>query len=206
MQSVSETPPDPLPDSSAEISSSPYALETVTHLSADQLERLTGIFKDIGVDEWLEQNPLNRLELSKEVLDDGVAVNGIYSFTNKTIQVATARDKREYGRAFEWQRVYSVSSTAQTPFEAIQRTLVHELGHHVHNVLRRLNEPQFVQTQRANFLQAGTVYGKRNPLEYFAECFALYVYFPDPLERKDPSGYVMLEKALHRVGLEVTQP
>jgi hypothetical protein len=203
---VSESPPETPLDSAFEIPSSPYALETVTHLNQDQLERLTGIFKDIGVDGWLERNPLSRLELSKEVLDDGVAVNGIYSFVNQTIRVATARDKREYGRTFEWQRVYSVSSTAQTPFEAIQRTLVHELGHHVHNLLRRLNEPQFVETQRVNFLQAGTVYGKRNPLEYFAECFALYVYFPDPLERKDPSGYVMLEKALHRVGLEVTRP
>jgi hypothetical protein len=195
---------DSTPDQAAEIPQTPYAREIETHVGQDRIDRLTHIFKEIGVAEWLERHPLSRLELTQQVFTDaGNAANGIYSFILQKMQVATTRDVSEIRKVFEWQRVYSVSSTAQTPTEAIQRTLVHELGHHIHNMLQLRFLNVFKQTLAVNYLAGGTLYAQYNKQEYFAESFALYVFFQGELLQRDPEGHAMIELALNQLGLEV---
>jgi hypothetical protein len=196
---------DFVPESAPEIPRTPYANEIATHLGQDHIDRLTDVFAEIGVADWLERHPFSRLEIMHQVWDEGVAVNGVYFFQDRLLKIATTRAKSEYGQRFEWQRVYSVSSTAETQIEATQMTLVHELGHHIHNILAGLDEQHFLETTRTVFLRGGTTYSKQNPLEYFAESFALYSYFPTELLVKDVDGYVMIEGVLERIGLEVKQ-
>jgi len=193
-----------LPHVVAEVPRTSYAGEIVTHLNQDHIDRLSGVFDDIGAAQWLEKNPFGRLELTKEVLDDdGSLVNGLYDFRDATVQVTTKRDKAEYRKTFEWQRVYSVSSTGRTQAEAVQKTLVHELGHHIHGVLKRTDPDFYEQTRRAVLLAGGTQYAQGNFYEYFAESFALYTYQRPALLERDPRGHAMIEMALKRVGMEV---
>jgi hypothetical protein len=195
---------DLIPDDAAEIPHTPYADEILTHVGQDHVDRLTRVFEDMGVAQWLKEHPLTRLELTHKVLDlQDVEVNGMYSFKFQTVQVATMRSTDEYHKVFDWQRVHSVSSTGDSPTETVRRTLVHELGHHVHNILRHTDLETFEKTLIVNFLAGGTLYAQSSAYEYFAESFALYVFFRQDLRDRDPRGYAMMEMALFRVGLEV---
>jgi hypothetical protein len=82
-------------------------------------------------------------------------------------------------------------------------TLVHELGHHIHNILEQVDIEMYLSTMRANRLAGGTLYAQKSRREYFAESFALYVYQHEALLGRDPSGYGMIESALKRLELEV---
>lgn len=196
---------DFVPDNAAEIPSTPYTKQIATHLGQDHIDRLTQIFVDIGVAQWLEQYPFSRLELTQNVIYDNRLASGVYSYKTGILKIATTRAKSEYGYPFRWQSIYSVSSTGETQFQATQRTLVHELGHHLHAILARMDMEFFMETTRAVILRGGTTYSKNNQLEYFAETFALYVFYPTELLVKDGFGYGMIESALERVGLEVKQ-
>jgi hypothetical protein len=197
---------DNLSEYAAEIPSTPYARVLETHAGQDYIDRLTRIFEDIGAAQWLERNPLSCLELTQTVLDEfKEEVNGMYSFKSSAMQVATTRSKSEYGQLFEWGSVYSVSSTGELPIDAVQRTLIHELGHHIHKVLLELNPELFDRTVKVAAILGGTRYAKTHWREYFAENFALYVFYPTELLVKDEAGYGMMEQALSAVGLEVKQ-
>jgi hypothetical protein len=196
---------DFVPESAAEIPSTPYAKQITTHLGQDHIDRLTQIFVDMGAAPWLEQYPFSRLELAHNVFYDGRLASGVYSYKTGILQIATTRAKSEYGYAFQWQNIYSVSSAGETQFQATQRTLVHELGHHLHAVLAHMDMELFRETTRAVILRGGTTYSRDNHLEYFAETFALYTFYPTELLVKDMDGYGMIELALERVGLEVKQ-
>jgi hypothetical protein len=197
---------DFVPDSAAEIPSTPYAKQIATHLGQDHIDRLTQIFVDIGVAQWLEQYPFSRLELTRTVFDhQRQAVNGLYSFKSTVLQIATQRSKNEFGKVFEWGRVHSVSSTGELQRDAVQRTLIHELGHHIHKVLLDEHPELFDITAKMLPIFGGTAYAKSSWREYFPETFALYVFFGNELALKDPAGYGIMEQVLKAVGLEVKQ-
>jgi hypothetical protein len=199
-------PDDALPNNAAEMPHTPYAPILETHLGQDHIDRIVQIFEEIGVTQWLEQNPLSQLHFTREVFSDfNTSVNGMYSFLTATLHVATQRDRATYGKTFEWGAVHSVSTTGVLQIDAVQRTLVHELGHHIHATLGKVDLESFNKTMRAVFLRGGTTYSKRDNIEYFAESFALYVFYPTELLVKDVDGYGMIEKALGVVGLEVEQ-
>jgi hypothetical protein len=177
---VSDLLPDPIsnPDVVAEVRSTPYARELVTHWNQDHIDRVIQVVENMGAADWLKANPLTRLEFEREVVLDGISMNGVYSFTDRVLQIATSRDRDlgEFGKDFIWNQVHSVSVTGQTPTESIQRTLVHELGHHVHNILGEVDLAEFNKTIRVNWLRGGTVYARTSYQEYFAETFAMYVF------------------------------
>ncbi len=197
---------DSLPDQAAEVTRTPFAAEVVTHLSQDHIDRLTRVFAEIGVSGWLERHPLRRLELMPEVLSDAIPVNGLYKFTEQVMQVATFRNKGDFGKPFVWQSIFSVSSVGESPLEANRRTLVHELGHHIHGRLFEADVEGWRQTVGALLLRGGSVISRRNAFEYFAETFALLVYHRAALENHDPEGYGMIQKALGVLHLEVKTP
>jgi hypothetical protein len=113
---------DFIPERAAEIPQTPYANELATHLGQDHIDRLTEVFVEIGVADWLERHPFSRLELRATIFHNRQPVNGLYWFDSRLVQISSTRDPREYHQQFVWQNVYSVSSTAQTQTEAIQKT------------------------------------------------------------------------------------
>jgi hypothetical protein len=65
------------------------------------------------------------------------------------------------------------------------------------------NRTAFGKTLHVHFLAGGTLYAQYNEYEYFAESFALYVFFQDALLQRDPVGHAMIETALSHLGLGV---
>lgn len=96
--------PKPIPnevtDTVAEMRSTPYARALVTHWNQNHIDRVTQVINDIGAAKWLKVNPFTKLEFTEELLLDGVRVNGTYSFDTQVVQVATTRDREDFGKDF----------------------------------------------------------------------------------------------------------
>lgn len=96
-----------------------------------------------------------------------------------------------------------MSSTAKTPLEANRITLVHELRHHMHGILRGADLEQWRSTVTGVLLEGPTSISRKNFLEYFAESFVLYIYNQQELFMRDLKGHDMMKKALQTVILGV---
>ena len=111
------------------------------------------------------------------------------------------RPPDSYGKEFHPPVLKSVSEAGRTLSEAMQRTLYHELGHHVLDAAG----PE-ARTQVTRLFRSGRAFpiseraGKR-AVEYFSESFAAY-RFEDCFADKDPEGYHMVEAVLRLVGKE----
>ena len=118
---------------------------------------------------------------------------------------------------------WSTSSLGKDGRDARKRTLVHELGHHVHlhdrfvklrsgkdlstsefrkvdGVIREAYK-KLIQN-RVMPKQLVTRYSATNAEEYFAESFALHTYDPELLKTKDPVGYDMVVQVRKMRGID----
>jgi hypothetical protein len=104
-----------------------------------------------------------------------------------------------------WGRTFALSGVAKTAFEAVQKTLVHELGHHLHQKLSEVDFFRFQLTFKVIRSNAASVYAKTrfNPEEYFAETFVAWVFHRTDLIIFDELGYAMMQTALQVIGVEV---
>jgi SPP1 gp7 family putative phage head morphogenesis protein len=96
---------------------------------------------------------------------------------------------------------YSISARGTDLADAMERTAVHELAHHVREFIGgRLRE-----RVRGAFAEAVaerreiTPYASETFEEYFAECFAAYLYHHDELRERDRGGYDLIEEVLEKV-------
>jgi|HubBroStandDraft_2_1064218.scaffolds.fasta_scaffold00255_16 hypothetical protein len=136
--------------------------------------------------------------------------------------------KKKAARATEpGEHVWSISSLASSPEEMQQRTMVHELGHHVH-----LSSSSPLQKKLDNEIKKGfrervhidpssitdkdpdgrveTVpgkwipsrYSRKNYKEWFTECHAAYVYHPETLKARDPQAFDLIRRVRKHRGME----
>lgn len=146
---------------------------------------------------YLEKSPLN------EVFFGGSRVrrvNGAYWRYSAQLGLNTRRAFKT-GDAFEPGKSWSVSMSGTDRVDAMRRTFVHELGHHLH-----FTSGQDVDTLiRLAFKDAEskkiTRYAGSNYKEYFAESFAAYTFHRGELREFDPVGYRMVQNVLKEVGV-----
>ena len=95
----------------------------------------------------------------------------------------------------------TVSALGRDLTDAMSRSLVHEIGHHVEHS----TGPFIIDAVRAAARQGAlypiTLRARYSAFEYFSECFAAYQFENDALYHKDPVGYTVIEDILRRVGL-----
>ena len=145
----------------------------------------------------LQAVPLSDLTFKKRVSYRGKHPNGLYSPFHRGIEVTTERTPGTWGEPFKPGSSWSVSYSGATREEAVERTFVHELGHHLHLTAGM----DVVGVERAvhdGFLQRKpiTEYAGQDHAEYFAESFAAYRYHPNELRTHDPAGFAMVERVL----------
>jgi hypothetical protein len=189
----------------SENQNTPYANTLVTELLPDEVAQITAVFDQIGVSHFLEQNPFLALEFLPNVVLDGREVNGWYDYKQRSSAISLSKEQDDFGQPLNWGQVGSVSTVAKSVPDAIQRTLVHELGHHVHRTLGAIDSGQFGTTLRMVRTNAVSNYAKIDALEYFAESFSAYVFHRTELIFYDEFGYGMIERALKCLGLEVIE-
>ncbi len=186
---------------------SPHALQLKYTASSEQIKALLLIFDQIGIGHWLSENPFSSLEFRDTVVLNQYGVNGWYSYKDRNAQIALTRDKTSFGAALDWGQIQSVSTVSNSPFEAIGKTMVHELGHHLHNKLL-LDFPElFGVTMRMIRSDAISNYAKspRRPEEYFAESFAAWVFHRTDFVIFDQQGYATMNKSLDTLGITVKE-
>lgn len=156
-----------------------------------------------GLEEFERAHPLKRFEVldfsttHEEGIDREAA--GQYFEVASELFVSSSRTADAIGQPAS--TAYSISARGATLAEAMERTAVHELAHHVRQFIGAE-----LRTRMVALYQAATEYGftitpyaAEHEEEYFAECFAAYVYHPDELRDRDPDGYDLIEAVLQKI-------
>ncbi len=188
---------------------SPFANQIESGLRDDEVNAILEIFNRIGMRDWLQNNPFQKLKIEPYIFlwlgEKRIEVHGVYDFETKKASVATIRDSDSYAQALIWGKTDKLNHTGRTALEAVQFTALHELGHHVHGFLRDSNGLEFGSTQKLPRTNAVSNYAKSVYTEYFAETFVAWILYRTELFVNDFLGYGMMLRALDALGIEVTE-
>jgi hypothetical protein len=176
-------------------------------LDDSQTQAILEIFNKIGVNQWLAQNPFKKLALVEQSFIENAEVSGWYGYNTREAEISVIKNINQSGQQLDWGKVDKLSHTARTVLEAVQFTIIHELGHHVHNAYRQVNPLGFRQSMMAIRSNAVSNYAKLRdrPAEYFAETFVAWVLYRIELSVHDELGYAMIERALQALEIEVNE-
>ncbi len=185
-----------------------FALHLESDLDEVQTQAILKIVYQIGMGDWLAQNPFTELQFLSSVYMEingfHIEVSGFYSYQQRSAEIGVSRDSSEFGRAFYWGQIEKMSQVAKNFQQSIQITLLHELGHHLHAELKELGSSEFGVALRLPRSDACSLYAKSlRPVEYFAETFVAWVLYRNQLAKNDPLGYAMIDRSLGFLGLEV---
>jgi len=148
---------------------------------------------------FLERHPLGRMEISGSLPDP--KWHGLYHPVTRTLVVNGFRLPASYGQEFGSPDLTSVSAAGPNQIEATARSLYHELGHHLLDILGPAAIHEVQTLRRAGRTCPVSQRARAGPLEYFAETYAAY-RFEATLADRDPDGYHMIE-ALLRVAWQI---
>ena len=159
-------------------------------------EALSSLSRDHGMLSLLERHPLSRVELSGRLPQSW---NGQYDRLSRDLTVDAFRSPETYGKEFVPGKLGSVSEAGRNLAEAMQRSLYHELGHHVLEIAGPDAQYQVERLLRSGRAVPTSLRARKRGVEYFSETLAAY-RFEDSLADKDPEGYDMVEAILRLVG------
>jgi hypothetical protein len=172
--------------------------------AADLLERLAFPW----VLDFLKRVPLDRLDMKPKLIGRAMGSYIRMGTRTRVLQLATGRGKETWGETMS-PGVWSVSKTGKSQREAITRTFVHEMAHHIHLHDWATGGQAFFGVDalvRSAFVRTKgplTQYGQSSPAEYFAESFAAYVFHPELLKNTDLNGFDMVEDVLALRGITI---
>lgn len=156
----------------------------------DVLQALRSDPKLLG---FLERHSLGRLEFSGRLPKPNWY--GFFDPPSRDLVVNAFRSPASYGKEFDPSRLLSVSAAGKNLAQAIERSLYHEIGHHILERLPARVLDEIAAQGRSGRASPISIRARRNPLEYFCETFAAY-RFEGSLADKDPVGYHMIEAIL----------
>ena len=159
-----------------------------------------------GLSRTLEKHPVSSTEIVPELYGNKIrkdgsraVTNGVYRHDTKELRVRQRDDG--FGKKFVPGKSHSISATAATAEDAMQRTMAHELHHHVHGVIYQKHHDiaweiinHYTDHVKDKEGVAITKYAHQSEGEYFAETMAAYHYERDRLRQHDPAGYAIAEK------------
>jgi hypothetical protein len=160
-------------------------------------EVLSALARDRRLVAILSSHPLGRLELSGRIPNP--TWNGSYRPASGDLVVNPFRPPESYGKEFHPGVLKSVSEAGRTLTEAIERSLYHELGHHVLYAAGPGAERQLKNLFRSGRATPVSIRARKDAVEYFSESFSAY-RFEDSFADRDPEGYHMVEAILGLVG------
>ena len=152
----------------------------------------------------LKSAPIKRLNFELGLIDDEGDYSGAYFPQIRKVVINQKREPESYGQTFIAGQVQAVSFAGKDLKAAMQRTFIHELGHHMLNVV-----PAKTRLEMENLLRASSKHSK--PIserakaswsEYFCETHAACVYHKQSLLKYDLLGYNTVVKVRFLLGLE----
>jgi hypothetical protein len=199
------------------VTNAPFPI--VSEATFDEQSVILGAIHDAGLETFLQSHPLQRLELLRDFdrpshwMFGGAP--GVYYLVKgrfgrgeaHAIAIKLTLAPRNYGQSFVPGQLWVVSYAGRDRHEAVKVNLAHELGHHVHNVVISAlpDTDNMVKTAFRSAKANGRLisrYAGARPTDYFAECFAAYVYQRGALEAFDPDGFRMVREFRQMAGIE----
>jgi predicted Zn-dependent protease with MMP-like domain len=184
---------------------SSFAQNIVSELDDFQTRQLLDTLDQIGLSNLLKRFPFTSLQFLPEVVYQGRQVNGVYDFKQGIAEIALKREHSDFGASYAKHQFWSISSLAITPEQAVTRTLIHETGHHLHKILRSENKVLYSRTLNLPLSNGISQYATLDPYEYFAECFAAFVYHRTEFLGDDAVGCGIMQKVLEHLGVHVKE-
>lgn len=158
---------------------------------------LQALREDSKVLNILARRELGRLEFSGQL--PAPDWNGSYDRLTRDLVVNAFRPPETYGKELAASELASVSEAGASLVEAMQRSLYHEIGHHILEMAGPEAEQQAARLLRSGRAFPISMRAKQRGAEYFSETFSAY-RFEDAFANKDPEGYHMIEAILRTVG------
>jgi hypothetical protein len=146
----------------------------------------------------LTKYPLEVLELGGH-LPNGW--DGGYFPSERRITILPSVSSEHYGRPFVPGSIQFVTNAAKSETAAIQRNLVHEIGHLLLDRESRVLKSYVRAAFHRNRDAAVSRYGRRNSREFFAESWAAYIFERKALRGYSQEVYSMVEHVLNEAGL-----
>ena len=153
------------------------------------LQALQGDSRLLG---FLARHRLGRQEFSGRVPDPTWL--GSYDTKTHEVVVNALRSPGTYGKKFFPPEIEAVSFAGRNLVEAMQRTLYHEIGHHLLE-LAAFDEIRQIDRLRRTRAIPISQRATEGVFEYFSETFSA-CRFEDSLADRDPEGYDMVEHIL----------
>ena len=180
---------------------------------------LQAVVTKAGLHAALAKYPLRQLAVVKatQCRKDGELrdsrSSGVYDYQTKSIQVKGTRQPGSWGKTYTPGETHSMSQAAKTHDEAIARTALHEIGHHLFHQDETLKaaaqaayDSHATRTinGRTEFEPRGfSKYAEKSPSEYMSEALVAYVYHRDALKAHDPVAHDLAAKLVSARGLKV---
>ena len=165
----------------------------VSHTRVDNA--ISALLEHPGIAAHLAKYPLNVI-IGKNTTGTGGHGGGLYQSAKTVgdIKLAATAHVNLIERMSAGRYSPSLSGEAKTADEKNATTLIHEVGHHVHQTtipvgMKMHEHPEAVASHIASAGRRVSTYSGENPAEHFAENFtAMHTMTPVQHERRSPEG------------------
>jgi len=178
-----------------------HVLASSSVLSRSKTKQVFRAINTAGLEGFLREHPLARLDVVRVQVIGGRQINGEYDEQTQELWVNARRSEQTFAQPFKLGATSTVSALALTLLEAIRRSLIHELAHHVFSRKIFATPLEGAVIKAAKLGTPLTFRASVGAKEYFAECFVAYTYERDLLQQHDPVGYAMIRKVREELGL-----
>jgi hypothetical protein len=163
----------------------------------EQRETYTALsgMKDAGLTQFLRQNPIGDIAFVREAYTpDRRRIMGSYRRPDRFMTLAYGEPVGGWGQQLTPGETFGVALTARNRSEHLKMVFVHELGHHVLNVLGKAGW-EIVDSALAERSRHISLYASARD-DYFSESLVASVYHPEALMSYDRVGYDMVQAVL----------
>jgi hypothetical protein len=84
---------------------SPFANEFDSVLPSDKTQEFMRIPEQLGLEHFLQANPLKRLSFVRQVFLDAKPLNGLYNYRTREAEISITRLQSDYGKQYQKQKI-----------------------------------------------------------------------------------------------------
>lgn len=191
------------------------SLKMRANTRASLREAVRSTVRTAGLHAALAKHPLKEIAVVKStqvwkqgVLQDSKS-SGVYDRNTNSIQVKGTRPEGSWGKEYTPGEVHAMSQCAPTHDEAIARTLLHEIGHHLFHQdesLKAAAQAAYDAHPRdstGRFDPRGfSKYAEKSASEYMSEALVAYTYHREALAKYAPQAHALAAKFVETRGLK----
>ena len=175
-----------------------HAQAITTSLSKKRTRAILRTLNTAGLEGYLKKYPLASIVFG---VPEDLSFMAHYDSKTHELMLNAARATNTYGEVFIPGITSTISSAGLNLDEAISRSLLHEMAHHIfHSSFFATNIESEIRTtfRQAHFITRRAAYDWQ---EWFSECFTAFHFENPALKTFDPAGYDTIKRIRKELGL-----